>query len=55
MSTLKVFELQASFELKERYKSLSHDSTEGDVDITHTRTHTVVLSEQWFARVLKAL
>lgn len=39
MSTLKVFELQASFELKERYKSLSHDSMEGGLDITHTRTH----------------
>lgn len=53
MSTLGLFVLEARFELKERYKSLSHDSMQGGLDITHT--HTVELSEQSFAGVLEAL
>lgn len=40
MSTLELFESKARFELKERYKSLSHDSMQGGLDITHTHIHT---------------
>lgn len=45
---------EPSFELKELDKSLSHDSMEGGVDVTHARAHTAELSEQRFAWVLEA-